>query len=100
MAEASSSGVRLESIRGFSETSKISGRVALMRDCPLFAGLSEQECEKIASYARARTFARDEMIFMQGQPLRNLALIRTVSMTPKRSFITRSGCLSNARALL
>ncbi len=80
MPEVSSSVARLEQNKTLSAASRIAGRVALMRDAPLFEGLSEKECEKIASYARARTFARDEMIFMQGQPLRNLALIRTGSV--------------------
>ena len=80
MPEVSSSVARLEQNKTLSAASRIAGRVALMRDAPLFEGLSEKECEKIASYARARTFARNEMIFMQGQPLRNLALIRTGSV--------------------
>ena len=80
MGAMSLSDTRRESMRGVSEASRIAGRVALLRNSPLFEGLSEKECEKIASYARARTFARDEMIFMQGQPLRNLALIRTGSV--------------------
>jgi CRP-like cAMP-binding protein len=35
---------------------------------------------EIASCARARTFARDELLFMQGQPVRNLVLIQTGSV--------------------
>jgi len=33
----------------------------------LFTGLSEKECMEIASCARARTFARDEILFTEGQ---------------------------------
>jgi CRP-like cAMP-binding protein len=32
---------------------------------------------EIASCARARTFARDELLFVQGQPVRNVVLIQT-----------------------
>jgi CRP-like cAMP-binding protein len=46
----------------------------------LFAGLSERECMEIASCAKARTFARDELLFMQGQPVRNLVLIQSGSV--------------------
>lgn len=46
----------------------------------VFAGLTESECLEIASCARARTFARDELLFMQGQPSRSLVLIHTGSV--------------------
>ena len=42
---------------------------------PLFAGLTPAECLHIASYARMHTFARDEVIFLQGQPVQSLILI-------------------------
>jgi CRP-like cAMP-binding protein len=51
-----------------------------MAKSPLFAGLSENEYTKIAVLARPRTFNRDEMIFLQGQPLRTLTLIRSGSV--------------------
>jgi CRP-like cAMP-binding protein len=46
----------------------------------LFAGLTEKECLEIASCARARTFARDELLFMQGQAARHLVMIQTGSV--------------------
>jgi CRP-like cAMP-binding protein len=46
----------------------------------LFTGLSERECREIASCAKARTYARDELLFMQGQPVRNLMLIQSGSV--------------------
>lgn len=46
----------------------------------LFAGLTEKECLEIASCARARTFAQDEILFMQGQSARNLVMIHTGSV--------------------
>ena len=57
--------------------SHIAERVVLMCASALFTGLSQQECMEIASCAKARTFARDELLFMQGQPVRNLVLIQT-----------------------
>lgn len=54
--------------------------VVLMCASALFTGLSQQECLEIASCARARLFARDELLFMQGQPVRHLVLIQTGSV--------------------
>ncbi len=55
-------------------------RVVLMCASALFTGLTERECSEIASCARARVFARDELLFMQGQPVRNLVLIQSGSV--------------------
>ena len=60
--------------------SNIAERVVLMCASALFTGLSEQACKEIASCARARTFARDELLFIQGQPVRNLVLIQSGSV--------------------
>jgi CRP-like cAMP-binding protein len=60
--------------------SNIAERVVLMCASALFTGLSERECMEIASCARARVFARDELLFMQGQPIRNLVLIQSGSV--------------------
>jgi len=46
----------------------------------LFSGLTREQCREIASWARARTFARDEILFMQGQPVRSLILIEAGSV--------------------
>jgi len=46
----------------------------------LFTGLTQRECMEIASCAKARIFARDELLFMQGQPARNLVLIQSGSV--------------------
>ena len=46
----------------------------------LFSGLSKSECLEIASCARARTFARDELLFTQGQSARNLVMIQSGSV--------------------
>ena len=47
----------------------------------LFTGLTPRECREIASCAHARTFARDELLFMQGQPVRSLVLIQSGSVS-------------------
>jgi len=68
----------LYALAGASTTeSYIAERVVLMCASALFTGLSQQECVEIASCAKARTFARDELLFMQGQPVRNLVLLQT-----------------------
>jgi CRP-like cAMP-binding protein len=52
-------------------------RVNLLSGSQLCHGLSQQEVVRVASCARPKAFARDESIFMQGQPARCLLLIRT-----------------------
>jgi CRP/FNR family transcriptional regulator, nitrogen oxide reductase regulator len=63
-----------------SKESYVAERVVLMCASALFAGLSQKECWEIASCANARKFARDELLFMQGQPVRNLVLLQTGSV--------------------
>lgn len=46
----------------------------------LFVGLTREVCIQLASCARARTYARDELLFMQGQPMRNLVLLQSGSV--------------------
>jgi len=60
--------------------SQIAERVVLLCASALFAGLTRQECMEIASCSKARVFARDELLFMQGQPVRNLVLIQSGSV--------------------
>jgi len=64
----------------FRNESNLAERVVLMCASALFTGLSENECKEIAACARARTFARDELLFVQGQPVRNLVLIQSGSV--------------------
>jgi len=63
-----------------SEASNIAARSELMQSSQLFANLSKEECAKIAVHARGKTFARNEYLFMQGQPYRNMFLIRSGSV--------------------
>ncbi len=55
-------------------------RVVLMCASALFAGLTREECLHIAACAKARSFTRDELLFMQGQPVRSLVLLQTGSV--------------------
>jgi CRP-like cAMP-binding protein len=55
-------------------------RANLLSDSALCSGLSHDEVMKIAGCARPKAFARDESLFMQGEPARCLVLIRTGSV--------------------
>src|SRR3954469_4797129 len=60
--------------------SNVAERIVMMCASALFTGLTPRECREIASCAHARTFARDELLFMQGQPVRSMVLIQTGSV--------------------
>jgi len=60
--------------------SNIAARIELMSSSLLFADLPQQAIEKVAWLARPKVIARDELLFMQGQPARTIALIRTGSI--------------------
>jgi CRP-like cAMP-binding protein len=55
----------------------------------LFAGLSYEDCVEIASCATVRTFARDELLFMQGQSAHHMVMIEQGSV--KLSQLSSSG---------
>ena len=55
-------------------------RAVLMCASALFTGLSKDECLQIASCAAVRTFARDELLFMQGQSAHHLVMIEQGSV--------------------
>ena len=52
-------------------------RAALMSSCALFAGLTIPQCVQLAQSARAHTFGRDELLFDQGEPIRQVFLIES-----------------------
>ena len=52
-----------------------------MRGSSLFTGLSQRECMEILSSGEIRAFAPNEVLFVQGQSLRSLILIRSGSVT-------------------
>ncbi len=54
--------------------------LAPMRASALFTGLTERDCDEIVSCGRARTFARNELLFAQGQPVRSLIFLQSGSV--------------------
>jgi CRP-like cAMP-binding protein len=62
---------RDSSIIGF----EMGDRAALMRSSQLFAGICVSECAQIAQRARTRYFLRNELLFLQGEPFRQLILV-------------------------
>jgi CRP-like cAMP-binding protein len=63
-----------------SANTNLAEHLVLMCASALFTGLSQRECKEIASCARARTFARNELLFNQGQPVQNLILLESGSV--------------------
>lgn len=82
MATARLSLVPRRALGGANSTtdSTIAERVVMMCASALFAGLTPEECMEIASCAKARSFARDELLFMQGQTARHLVLLQSGSV--------------------
>jgi len=54
--------------------------VLLMGNSALFAGLDPTQCRDIMFSSRARVFAPDEILFMQGHPVRTHVLIQSGSV--------------------
>jgi CRP-like cAMP-binding protein len=63
--------------------------LVLMCGSALFIGLSPRECAEIVACARARTFARGELLFTQGQPVRNLIVLQSGSV--KHTQVSENG---------
>ena len=89
MAAAVVSAVSQWPVRPSTSESNIEGRIDLISSSPLFAGLPQQALDKIARLARPKAIGRDEVLFMQGQPARVVALIRAGSI--KISQLSSSG---------
>jgi CRP/FNR family transcriptional regulator, nitrogen oxide reductase regulator len=51
--------------------------LALVCASPLFIGLSERECAEIISCSRVLTYARNELLYAQGNPMRSLIFLQT-----------------------
>ena len=47
---------------------------------PIFAGLSQRELTEVLSCARMRVFDRDELLYSQGQTVRNLIVLQSGSV--------------------
>src|ERR1039458_8367790 len=81
MATAQLSQAVPKNLRGSSTTeSTVAERAVMMCASALFAGLTHHEILEIASCARARSFARDELLFMQGQSARHLVILQSGSV--------------------
>jgi CRP-like cAMP-binding protein len=55
-------------------------RLRVMRTSALFAELSQSEMLELAGCARSKAFERNEVLFMQGQPLRQVILLESGSV--------------------
>jgi CRP-like cAMP-binding protein len=58
----------------------VAEHLVLMCASALFSGLEQHECNEIASCARVRTFARNEILFAQGDPNRNMTMLLSGSV--------------------
>ena len=54
--------------------------LVLMCASALFTGLTQRDCAEIVSCGRARTYARNELLYTQGQPAQNLILLQSGSV--------------------
>ena len=52
----------------------------MMAASALFTGLKYEECVEIASCANVRTFARNELLFMQGESARHMVMVESGSV--------------------
>ena len=57
--------------------SDLMDRVSLMSTSVLFAGITPVDCAQIAASCRPRLFSRHEAIFVEGQPVRQILLIKS-----------------------
>jgi CRP/FNR family transcriptional regulator, nitrogen oxide reductase regulator len=60
--------------------SNLGKHLVLMCASALFTGLTQRECTEIVSCGRARTFARNELLYTQGQPMRSLIFLQSGSV--------------------
>ena len=58
----------------------IGDNLVLMLASALFVGLTRQQCLEIASCGRARTFARNELLYVQGHRAKNLIFLQSGSV--------------------
>jgi CRP-like cAMP-binding protein len=61
-------------------TSNIPESVMALPGTAIFAGLSNRDLMDILSCARVRTFARDELLYSQGQPVRSVMVLQSGSV--------------------
>jgi CRP-like cAMP-binding protein len=80
MAAALATTLRQKSEDTHSASSIIAERIALISASALFTGLPQHAYEKLASQARPKGLARNELLFMQGGAAHKVALIRSGSI--------------------
>ena len=54
-----------------------SENLALISSAALFQGLTDWECQAVAYYAGKRIFTRNQALFVQGEPVRELILLKS-----------------------
>ena len=54
--------------------------LALICSAALFQGLTDRECEEVTYYAGKRIYARNQGLFVQGEPVRELILLKSGSV--------------------
>ena len=64
----------------FSGQPNYGDQLVLMCASALFTGLTERECTEVVSCGRARTFARNQLLYVQGQPVNSLILLQSGSV--------------------
>jgi CRP-like cAMP-binding protein len=75
----------------------LSAHLALMSECQLFSGLTQEECGALASFAASHTFEPGESLFIQGQQVTDVIVIESGSIklsqrTPKGDTIILRMC--------
>src|SRR5579863_6169620 len=66
------------------------GHIVLLGNSALFDGIPPAQCREIVSAARPRVFGCDEILFMQGHPVRTHVLIQSGNV--KVTQVSASGC--------
>lgn len=59
------------------EQRAIAEQFHLMHSSALFVGLSSAECDDVLSWSRLKRFARNEMLFLQGEPFNKLVMLQS-----------------------
>jgi CRP-like cAMP-binding protein len=80
---------RSAAVNSSAGNSNVGEHLVLMCASALFNGLTPRECSEIVSCGRARTFARDELLFSQGQKVQNLIFLQSGSV--KQTQLGESG---------
>lgn len=58
------------------QDAELARRIALLREIPLFSSVSEKHLERLVADLRLREFAKDDIIFRQGDESRDIYIVR------------------------